>query len=170
MLRQLIDRVLRLKAEQDTISGDIKEVYAEAKDNGFDKTVMGQVVSRLRKEAKDGVDRVDAVDSLIELYLASYRGSADPTPHARARVPDESKVVKPPHDPTTGEILEPQAAPLTAPAQAGLAEQTPSTEGDAGLTAALAGPAEPITVRHEFPPPTGAGEMPEFLRRGKVAA
>lgn len=67
-------------------------------------------------------------------------------------------------------LSEPQAAPLTVPAQAAPAQRASSTEDDAGLTAAYAGAAEPITVVHEFPPYPDAGEMPEFLWRGKVAA
>ena len=51
-LKSFIDRVLRLKEEEDTIKADIREVYAEMKGEGFDKTVAGQLVAHLRKVEK----------------------------------------------------------------------------------------------------------------------
>lgn len=72
-LRSLINRVLRLKEEQDTLTEDIKEVYSEAKALGFDKTVMGLAVTRLRKEAKDPAG-IAETDSMLDLYLSAYRG------------------------------------------------------------------------------------------------
>ena len=49
---------------------DIKEVYAEAKGNGFDPKIMRQVV-RLRK-----IERAERQeqDALLELYLAAVEG------------------------------------------------------------------------------------------------
>jgi uncharacterized protein (UPF0335 family) len=47
-LRLFIERVERLEEEKKGIQDDIKEVYAEAKANGYDPKIMRQVV-RLRK-------------------------------------------------------------------------------------------------------------------------
>lgn len=52
-LWSIVERILRLKADADDISDDIKEVYAEAKANGYDKTALGQIVAIERKMAKD---------------------------------------------------------------------------------------------------------------------
>ena len=62
-LRSFIDRVLRLKEEQDALADDIREVYAEAKGEGFDKTALGEVVSYLRKIEKKGRDAIDVLIS-----------------------------------------------------------------------------------------------------------
>ncbi|MEC8174481.1 MAG: GapR family DNA-binding domain-containing protein, partial [Pseudomonadota bacterium] len=47
-LRSFIERIERLEEERATIAVDIREVYAEAKANGFDPKIMRQVV-KLRK-------------------------------------------------------------------------------------------------------------------------
>ena len=43
-LRQYIERVERLEEEKKVISEDIKEVFAEAKGNGFDTKIMRKIV------------------------------------------------------------------------------------------------------------------------------
>ncbi|PVX30943.1 DUF2312 domain-containing protein [Sphingomonas pokkalii] len=47
-LRLLIERIERLEEEKKGISGDIRDVYAEAKSTGFDVKTMRTIV-RLRK-------------------------------------------------------------------------------------------------------------------------
>ena len=71
-LKSFIDRVLRLKEEEDTIKADIREVYAEMKGEGFDKTVAGQLVAHLRKVEKKGRDEVDNANAIFDLYLNEY--------------------------------------------------------------------------------------------------
>ena len=64
-LRSLVERIERLEEEKKAIAGDIKEVYAEAKANGFDTKIMRKVVT-LRK--KDNTEREEE-DALISLYM-----------------------------------------------------------------------------------------------------
>lgn len=71
-VKALIDRILRLKEEQDTLSSDIREIYAEAKANGYDKTALGEVVTHLRRIAKKGKSAVDERGALFDMYLAAY--------------------------------------------------------------------------------------------------
>lgn len=71
-LKSIIDRVLRLKEEQDELAIEIREIYAEAKGNGYDKTTLGQVVSHLRKVEKVGRDAVTERETMFDLYLTSY--------------------------------------------------------------------------------------------------
>jgi uncharacterized protein (UPF0335 family) len=66
-LKSFIERVERLEEEKATILGDIKEVYAEAKGEGFDSKTMRQVV-RLRK--MDKADRQER-EALLDLYLSA---------------------------------------------------------------------------------------------------
>lgn len=71
-LKSFIDRILRLKEEEDAIKADIREVYAEMKGEGYDKTAAGQLVSYLRKVEKKGRDEVDNANAIFDLYLNEY--------------------------------------------------------------------------------------------------
>lgn len=66
-LRSFLERVERLEEEKAVIAGDIKEVYAEAKGEGYDTKVLRQVI-RLRK--MDRADRQEQ-EALLELYLSA---------------------------------------------------------------------------------------------------
>ena len=48
-LRSVVERIERLEEEKKAIADDIRDVYAEAKANGFDTKILRQVVS-LRKQ------------------------------------------------------------------------------------------------------------------------
>jgi uncharacterized protein (UPF0335 family) len=85
-VRSIIQRILRLKEAADEIAVDVREVYAEAKSNGFDKTALGQAVSFIRKREKDGAAFAER-NALLEMYVAAYDGTEDAPrahPHARA--------------------------------------------------------------------------------------
>jgi uncharacterized protein (UPF0335 family) len=66
-LRSLIERVERLEEERTALSADIREVYAEAKGNGFDTKILRQVV-RLRK--LDRADRQEQ-EAILDLYMSA---------------------------------------------------------------------------------------------------
>lgn len=66
-LRLFIERVERLEEEKKEISDQIKEVYSEAKSEGYDTKAMKQVV-RLRK--MDRADRQEQ-EALLDLYLSA---------------------------------------------------------------------------------------------------
>jgi len=63
-LRAYIERIERLDEEKAGISADIKDVFAEAKGNGFDVKTMRQII-RLRK--MEVADRQEA-ETLLDLY------------------------------------------------------------------------------------------------------
>jgi len=63
-LRSYIERIERLEEEKAAIAADVREVYAEAKSNGFDVKTMRQVL-RLRKLDHD--DRSEQ-EALLDLY------------------------------------------------------------------------------------------------------
>ncbi|ATU91424.1 DUF2312 domain-containing protein [Phyllobacterium zundukense] len=75
-IKQFINRVLRLKEEQDTLGEDIREVYAEAKGRGYDKTALGAVVALIRQRVKIGSDAFNEKDEMVNLYLSAYEGPA----------------------------------------------------------------------------------------------
>ncbi len=76
-LKSFIERIERLEDEKRALGEDIKEVYAEAKGDGFDPKIMRQII-RIRKRDKDDLDEEE---SLIEVYkraLGMLPGAAEP--------------------------------------------------------------------------------------------
>jgi uncharacterized protein (UPF0335 family) len=64
-LKSVIERVERLEEEKKTISDDIRDVYAEAKGNGFDVKALRTIV-RLRKQ--DANERAEQ-ETILETYM-----------------------------------------------------------------------------------------------------
>jgi uncharacterized protein (UPF0335 family) len=64
-LRSIIERIERLEEEKQALADDIKEVYAEAKANGFDTKTLRTII-RLRKQ--DSAERQEQ-EALLDLYL-----------------------------------------------------------------------------------------------------
>jgi uncharacterized protein (UPF0335 family) len=64
-LKAFIERIERLEEEKAGISSEIKDVYAEAKGNGFDTKVLRKIVS-LRK--RDHSERMEE-EAILELYM-----------------------------------------------------------------------------------------------------
>jgi uncharacterized protein (UPF0335 family) len=66
-LKSLIERIERLEEEKGALTADIREVYAEAKGQGFEIKIMRQVV-RMRKLDKAERQEQEAV---LDLYLSA---------------------------------------------------------------------------------------------------
>jgi len=64
-LRSIVARIERLEEEKTVLATDIKEVYAEAKGNGFDIKVLRKIV-RLRKQEQS--ERLEEQE-IIDLYM-----------------------------------------------------------------------------------------------------
>lgn len=64
-LKSIIERIERLEEEKKTISDDIRDVYAEAKGNGFDTKALRTIV-RMRKQ--DANERQEE-ETILETYL-----------------------------------------------------------------------------------------------------
>ena len=64
-LKAFVERIERLEEEKKALSDDIRDVYAEAKSNGFDVKALRQVV-RLRKQ---DVDERKEQEAILETYL-----------------------------------------------------------------------------------------------------
>ena len=69
-LKTIIERVERLEEDKAAVANDIKEVFAEAKGEGFDVKILRKVV-RLRKQ--DKAKRMEE-EAILDLYLAAIGG------------------------------------------------------------------------------------------------
>ena len=66
-LKSIIERIERLEQEKAEVAEQIKEVFAEAKGNGFDVKTLRKVV-RIRKQ--DRAKRQEE-EALLDLYLSA---------------------------------------------------------------------------------------------------
>jgi uncharacterized protein (UPF0335 family) len=66
-LRLFIERIERLEEEKKAMSDDIRDVYSEAKANGYDTKTMRAIV-RLRKMEKHAREEAEA---LLDTYKAA---------------------------------------------------------------------------------------------------
>ena len=71
-LRSFIERIERLDEEKAVLANDIKEVFAEAKMNGFDTPAMRQILKLRKMNNSDRQER----EAILELYMAAL-GMAD---------------------------------------------------------------------------------------------
>jgi len=63
-LRSIIERIERQEEEKKTISDDIRDIYAEAKGNGYDVKALRTIV-RLRKQ---DVGERQEEETILDLY------------------------------------------------------------------------------------------------------
>ena len=66
-LKSIIERIERLEQEKAEVAEQIKEVFAEAKGNGFDTKILRKVV-RIRKQ--DRAKRMEE-EAILDLYLSA---------------------------------------------------------------------------------------------------
>jgi uncharacterized protein (UPF0335 family) len=64
-LKAIIERIERLEEEKKTISDDVRDIYAEAKGNGYDVKALRTIV-RMRKQDAD--DRREQ-ETILETYM-----------------------------------------------------------------------------------------------------
>jgi uncharacterized protein (UPF0335 family) len=64
-LKAIVERIERLEEEKKSISDDIRDVYAEAKGNGYDVKALRTIV-KMRKE--DANKRAEA-ETILETYM-----------------------------------------------------------------------------------------------------
>jgi uncharacterized protein (UPF0335 family) len=63
-LKSFVERIERLENEKSELAADVREVYSEAKGNGFDTKIMRQVIKLRKMEPADRTEQ----DELLDLY------------------------------------------------------------------------------------------------------
>lgn len=64
-LKAIVERIERLEEEKKEVAEQIKEVYAEAKGNGFDVKTLRKVVSLRKKKPEERSEE----EAMLDLYL-----------------------------------------------------------------------------------------------------
>ncbi len=80
-LKSIIARVEKLEAEKADIAADIRDVFAEAKGNGFDVKTIKAIIKRRAKDAQ----QVEQEESMMDVYLHALGMLAD-TPLGKAAI------------------------------------------------------------------------------------
>ena len=73
-LRAIIERIERMEEEKAAIAADVKEIYAEAKGNGFDTKILRKIVAIRKQDANERMEQ----EALLELYMAALGMIAAP--------------------------------------------------------------------------------------------
>ena len=85
-ISSIVQRIERLEDEKSQIAEDIKEVYKEAKGNGFDPKIIKKVVSLRKMDASKRLEE----QQLIATYMDALGMLAD-TPLGRAAIKSVTK-------------------------------------------------------------------------------
>lgn len=64
-LKAFVERIEKLEEEKKTISDDIRDVYAEAKANGFDVKALRQIIKMRKQEPTERQEQ----EAILETYM-----------------------------------------------------------------------------------------------------
>ena len=90
-LRQFIERIERLEEEKAMRAEDIREVYAEAKANGFDAKIMRQVIKLRKMDQSELAEH----EEILDLYRHALGMIAAPTEPEEKSLAAELSDIKP---------------------------------------------------------------------------
>lgn len=65
LLKSLVQRIEKLEEEKKELSRDIREIYMEAKSQGFDTKILRKTIALRKMDANERAEQ----DALIDLYL-----------------------------------------------------------------------------------------------------
>ena len=66
-LKSIVERIERLAEEKDGIASDIRDVYAEAKGNGYDVPALRALIKLRKEDANKRAER----ETILETYMAA---------------------------------------------------------------------------------------------------
>ena len=66
-LKSVVERIERLEEEKKEVAEQIKEVYAEAKANGFDAKTLRKIVALRKKPTEEREEE----EALLDLYMSA---------------------------------------------------------------------------------------------------
>lgn len=146
-LRSFFERIERLHEERQAIGDDIKEVFAEARSNGFDTKVMKIVLQKRRMDSSERLEQ----EALVELYMTALGMSLGPD---EADANDEPSAHV--HVHARAHVREGEESQPTPVVQEGSEPAEAHNLGSAGSTPAPATNPEAADPFHADPPRSGA--------------
>lgn len=66
-LRSIVERIERLEEEKKSLADDIKDVYAEAKANGFDTKALRKIVAIRKQDQNERLEQ----EAVLDTYMAA---------------------------------------------------------------------------------------------------
>ncbi len=66
-LRSVVERIEALEAQKREIADEVKDVYAEAKSNGFSVVILREIVKLRRKSPEEREEH----EALLDTYMAA---------------------------------------------------------------------------------------------------
>jgi len=72
-LKSIVERIERLEDDKKAIAGDIREVYSEAKANGFDTKILRKVIALRKKESAAREEE----QAMLDVYMSALGMIAD---------------------------------------------------------------------------------------------
>ncbi len=63
-LKSIVERIERLEEEKQAIADDIKDVYGEAKGNGYDTKALRTIIRLRKQDASESEEQ----ETILELY------------------------------------------------------------------------------------------------------
>lgn len=85
-IKALVERIEKLEEEKAAIAEDIKEVYAEAKGNGFDPKIIKKVIALRKQDAQ----KLKEEQALLATYMDAL-GMLATTPLGAAAIKSATK-------------------------------------------------------------------------------
>lgn len=78
-LQSIVDRIETLEEQKSAVAEDIKEVYSEAKGNGFDPKIIKQIIALRKKDASKRAEE----QAILATYMQAL-GMLSDTPLGKA--------------------------------------------------------------------------------------
>jgi uncharacterized protein (UPF0335 family) len=75
-LKSIIERIEVLNEHIGSLKADVKDIFDEAKSNGFDVPALRALIKE-RKERKEDADKRENREQLLEVYRNALQGLAD---------------------------------------------------------------------------------------------
>ncbi len=74
-LAALVERIERVEVDQKELANDKKEIYAEAKANGFDTKTLRKLIARRKKDPEEAQEE----EAMLDLYMHALGMVPGPT-------------------------------------------------------------------------------------------
>lgn len=169
LLAQTMQRIMSVLDDIDERKADIKEIYAEAKSQGYDKTALGLAIREIRGRDKAQTPAAEERAAIVDMYVSTFDNAPRTYVHVPAReAAENSKTATPEYLPAA----QSEAAAGSRPEKG--ADESASGDG----VAIAAQSAQFVTPTGEGegrqgdvpsePAPSPAAERPKFARKEHV--